>query len=132
MDLVAAESLKLVGVERLPERLLSDQQAVDQFLIAEQTMFEIQKNIGNRSSRIFAPECRRDRCRELVRRPQLIAGLSAAVKAGASMELPKHPARSIVCGGTVIRNLQKRSCCQNDTAAGLPQLPDGPRESEHI
>jgi hypothetical protein len=99
MDLVAAESLKLVGVERLPERLLSDQQAVGQFLIAAQTTFEIEKKYWQSRRRIFAPESRRDRCHELVGRQDLIAGLSAAVKAGASMELPKHPDRGIVRDG---------------------------------
>ena len=34
MDLVAAEPLKLVRVERLTERLLADEQPVGQFLLA--------------------------------------------------------------------------------------------------
>ena len=34
MDLVAAEPLQLVGVERLTERLLADERPVGQFLLA--------------------------------------------------------------------------------------------------
>ena len=38
MDLVAAEPLQLVGVERLTERLLPDERPVGQFLLIFQTI----------------------------------------------------------------------------------------------